>query len=506
MDVGGIADFAADVYMAAALGVSGSLTVAGHASMNDGLTVSGNRLEVTGSMGITGAVDFDSTLNVDGVADFKADVYMAADLGVSGSLTVEQNIAAVDATLSGDLSAVDGTFSGNVAAVDATLSGDLAAVDGTFSGNVAAVDATLSGDLAAVNATLSGDLAAVDATLSGDLAAVNATLSGDLAAVDATLSGDLAAVDGSFSGNISAVSGSLSWIGIAGDVAQRLYIVDADGSIKDEAKLTFDGSELNVQGNIEATNALFTGNVQVDGDLRVKGSMTYIDTQNMRVEDAFIYLATGSLGTTDSGIVLHGGAGAGMDLVIGQDGGAGEVIFGKGNRAPDGDGAMNDIALVPAWMSEVKLGANEGAMSGSLAFAAGDIKLMASSALKLEAYGEEYSLAADGSRLLWDAQFGASTTLVGAILSLAGGGSYAQDLVAHGAVAAGTAINFAAIGSLRAAVVGNAAEEKKALDVYLNGVRLALDLDYSIASATTIELEMAITAEDALFVVVHNPA
>jgi cytoskeletal protein CcmA (bactofilin family) len=484
MGVGGIADFAADVYMAAALGVSGSLTVAGHASMNDGLTVSGDRLEVTGSMGITGAVDFDSTLNVDGVADFQSAVYMAAALGVSGSLTVAQDISAVNATLSGDLDAVNGSFSADIDAVNATLSGDLGAVNGTFSGDLDAVNGSFSADIDAVNATLSGNLAAVDATLSGDLAAVSGSFSADL-----SVGGDL---------DVAATI-SADKIKIDSDVATRLYIVDADGSIKDEAKLTFASDTLTVDGD-----AVFTGDVQVDGDLRVKGAMTYIDTQNMRVQDAFIYLATGSLGTTDSGIVLHGGAGAGMDLVIGQDGGAGEVIFGKGNRAPDGDGAMNDIALVPAWMSEVKLGANEGAMSGSLAFAAGDIKLMASSALKLEAYGEEYSLAADGSRTLWDSQFGASTTLVGAILSLAGGGSYAQDIVAHGAVAAQAAISFSAVGTLRAGVVGTA-EEKKALDVYLNGVRLALGLDYSIASTTEVELEMAITADDALFVVVHNP-
>ena len=44
-------------------------------------------------------------------------------------------------------------------------------------------------------------------------------------------------------------------IKIDGDVAQRLYIVDADGSMKDEAKLTFNGTKLLVSAQLEVSGA-----------------------------------------------------------------------------------------------------------------------------------------------------------------------------------------------------------------------------------------------------------
>ena len=252
----------------------------------------------------------------------------------------------------------------------------------TFDGSELSVTGalTLSG-----NADLNGDLDAagtVDLAASGLATTVRGTLTVN---EGATLSDSLSVSElATFSNGITVNGAAADFnadltankMSIDGDVATRLYIVDSDGSIKDEAKLTFDGSVLEVDGD-----GHFTGDVQVDGDLRVKGSMTYIDTQNMRVQDAFIYLATGSAGTTDSGIVLHGGAGASMDLVIGQDGGAGEVIFGKADRSPDGDGAMDGIALVPAWMSSLKLGDAEGSLSGSLAISGNDLALTASSDL-----------------------------------------------------------------------------------------------------------------------------
>ena len=451
--------------------VGGDLHVSGPALFDGGLTVSsggasitGDRLEVTGSMGVTGAVDFDGTLNVDLVADFQSNVFMAADLGVSGSLTVQYDISAVDATLSGDLVAVSGSFS-------------------------------------------------ADLDVDGDLSAKK--------------------------------------VSIDGDVAQRLYIVDADGSIKDESKLTFDGSllaidgdlkvggndikasddsiaislsgadvtvkgDLTVEGNeiksttgtvmeLSGLDAIFKANVQVDGDLRVKGATTYIDTQNMRVEDAFIYLATGSLGATDSGIVLHGGAGAGMDLVIGQDGGAGEVIFGKGNRAPDGDGAMDGIELVPAWMSSLKVGDHEGSLSGSFEAVAAGAQLSAEADLLLKANGETaISFIESGEYAAFNAQFPGSS-LVAAIV--AAGGNFKQDSFLPGVVAANAAIDFStAVGSLRAASVADDAAKKLAMDVYLNGVRLAYTEDYVVHSATEIKLTMATMADDRLLIAIHNAA
>lgn len=518
LQVAGVADFAADVFMAASLGVSGSLTV------DNGLTVSGDRLEVTGSMGITGAVDFDSTLNVDGVADFKADVYMAAALGVSGSASVAGALDAGSLEVAG-LSDLNGAL-------------EVAGVADFASDVYMAAALGVSGSL-----TVAQDIGAVNVTLSGDLSAVSGSFSADL-----DVDGDLTAYK----------------ISIDGDIAQRLYIVDADGSIKDESKLTFDGSllaidgdlkvggndikasddsiaislngsnvavkgNLTVEGNeiksttgtvmeLSGLDAIFKANVQVDGDLRVKGSMTYIDTQNMRVEDAFIYLATGSAGTTDSGIVLHGGAGFDgvntIDLVMGQDGGAGEFIFGKGNRAPDGDGAMDGIALVPAWMSEIKLGGLEGSLSGSFAATAAGAELSssaaltvaagASDALTLGAFNKEIDLMQAAEKDDFDTKFTA-TSVVGALVELfdmIGGGSAAKGDLSVANVSTNT-LTFSSIGTLTAA-------EHKLVDVYLNGVLLSPSRDLSGLTTTTVDLDSNIAsglmADDVITVVIRSAA
>lgn len=380
---------------------------------------------------------------------------------------------------------------------------------------------TVNGAAADFNADVTANKISIDGDTSGRLYMVGSsgeimdqaqlTFADGSLAVKTTMGVSKFSVDSS-SGNVtvegildvnSALSASV--IKIDSDVAQRLYIVDADGSIKDESKLTFDGSELLVQGNIEAVDALFTGNVQVDGDLRVKGSMTYIDTQNMRVQDAFIYLATGSAGTTDSGIVLHEGAGVGMDLVIGQDSGAGEVIFGKMDRSPDGSGAMAGIQLVAAWANEVKLGGFEGSLSGSLAAeaGAGDVRLKAVGDLALEANGFTMELGTSAQYTTFDSNFSA-TTIVGALNELyaAGAGGSKKGNLSVAEVSAGV-LTFSSIGTL-----GSASQQF--VDVYLNGVLLAYGKDLSSVTTTTITIDggiaSALTADDCLTVVLRGAA
>jgi hypothetical protein len=499
--VAGVSDFAADVYMAADLYVSGAMEVA------QGLTVAGDRLEVSGTMGVTGAVDFDSTLNVDGVADFKADVFMAANLGVSGSLTVQYNIDAVDATLSGDLSAVSGSFSSDLD-VDGDLTVKKVSIDSDIAQRLYIVDAdgsikdeeklTFDGSELWVD----GDLEVVggDITLSNSMSISSAT-AGKL-----VLTSDLVEA----SGDIKVGGNDIK----ASDDSIAISLSGADVTVKGD--LTVEGNEIkSTTGTVlelSGDDAYFKSDVHVAGklfvdqDFVVKGTLTQIDTTNLRVEDAFIYLATGSLGTTDSGIVLHGGAGAGMDLVMGQDGGAGEFIFGKGNRAPDGDGAMNDIALVPAWMSELKVGALEGAQSGSFAAAADGAKLEAAADLLLAANSQTpISFIESGEYAAFNAQFPGSS-LVAAIV--AAGGNFKQDAFLPGVTAAGDLIDFeAALGfELRSAAIASSAAKKLAMDVYLNGVRLAYGDDYEIESETEISLEMSTMADDRLLVVVHNAA
>lgn len=74
-----------------------------------------------------------------------------------------------------------------------------------------------------------------------------------------------------FNGNVTA-----NKISIDSDVATRLYIVDGDGSMKDESKLTFSGSELKVDGAVSGSSATFAGET-------VMASATVSDLTNNRV-------------------------------------------------------------------------------------------------------------------------------------------------------------------------------------------------------------------------------
>ena len=75
------------------------------------------------------------------------------------------------------------------------------------------------------------------------------------------------------------------------------------------------------------------------------------------------------------------------------------------------------------------------------------------------------------------------------------------------AVSAGGAIDFSAdLGfKLRAGWDADDNSKEKAADVFLNGVRLKLGADYSLASDSTIELEMILEVDDVLFMVLFNP-
>jgi hypothetical protein len=308
-----------------------------------------------------------------------------------------------------------------------------------------------------------------------------------------------------FNGGVTANS-----IKIDSDVAQRLYIVDSDGSIKDESKLVFDGSDLSITGGLRVS-----GNAQVDGDLLVKGAFTYIETENMKVKDAFIYLATGSNGSVDSGLVLSKGAGASHDLILGQDGGAGEVIFAKvaHNSAGDSPADLDGAALVPAWMSEVKLGAAEGSLSGSLKHnsvgiqlesAAGkELSLSAAADLKLAANGNAAISFADAAQVP-DASFQAST-VVGMLNELridldnaSAGGNVSKAAYSGSQVAAGV-LSFAGQQTLASA-------NHKLVDVFLNGVLMAPGYDLTAITTTSVTFDGSIsfTADDVIVVVARG--
>jgi hypothetical protein len=531
--------------IAGAATVGSTLGVTGAASFSSTLSAGASSLSsaaiagaatVGSTLGVTGAATFSSSASISGGLSVTGDAALAADLGVMGDAAIMSNLdVAGDSYLNQRLLVsgsviIDDTLSvtgasslASAAIAGAATVGSTLGVTGAanFSSTLSAGASSLASAAIAGAATVGSTLGVTGAAnFSSTLSAGASSLAALGVAGSSVLAGSLS-VSGASSLNSLSVSGSVG-LAVAGpadfnggvtansikidsDTAQRLYIVDSDGSMKDEANLMYDGSKLDIIGNIRVS-----GNAQIDGDLLVKGAFTYIETENMKVKDAFIYLATGSNGSVDSGIVLSKGAGAGFDLIVGQDGGAGEIVFAKvaHNVLGDSPADLNGAALVKSWMSGSYYGSVEGTQIGHAGISAGKMELKSAAGvdLMLVARGDEsFKLADDGDMAQFEAQFGEGVSLVDAIVAAASGGNFKQDSFNPGAVGYGNDISFSAVGVLRAASIASNATKKVAMDVYLNGVRLSFGSDYSIPDVNNIRLVGVTTmVDDVISVVIHN--
>jgi hypothetical protein len=81
---------------------------------------------------------------------------------------------------------------------------------------------------------------------------------------------------------------------ITNEANNRVLTANGGGTINGEANLTFDG-----------TNLILNGNQTISGDLTVNGTTTTINTQNLNVADKFILLSSGSTSTNDGGIIIQ---------------------------------------------------------------------------------------------------------------------------------------------------------------------------------------------------------
>ena len=502
----------ASATIAGAATVGSTLGVTGAASFSSTLSAGASSLAsatiagaatVGSTLGVTGAASFSSSASIAGGLSVTGDAALAADLGVMGDAAIMSNLdVAGDSFLNQRLLVsgsviIDDTLSvtGASSLASATIAG--AATVGSTLGVTGA--ASFSSTLSAGASSLASLGVAGSSVLAGPLSVAGASSMNSLSVSGSV--GLAVAGPADFNGGVTANS-----IKIDGDTAQRLYIVDSDGSMKDEANLMYDGSKLDIIGNLRVS-----GNAQIDGDFLVKGAFTYIETENMKVKDAFIYLATGSNGSVDSGIVLSKGAGAGFDLIVGQDGGAGEIVFAKvaHNVLGDSPADLNGAALVKSWMSGSYYGSVEGTEIGHAGISAGKMELKSAAGvdLMLVARGDEsFKLADDGDMAQFEAQFGSDVSLVDAIVAAASGGNFKQDSFNPGAVNAVSDISFSAVGALRSASIASNAAKKVAMDVYLNGVRLSFGGDYSIQDVNNIRLNMATLVDDVISVVIHNAA
>lgn len=75
----------------------------------------------------------------------------------------------------------------------------------------------------------------------------------------------------------------------------RVVYAGASGALVDSSEMTFGAGGLTLAKDLSARSGSFSGDLSVEGDLQVKGALTYIDTQNLLVADAKIVISSGSL-------------------------------------------------------------------------------------------------------------------------------------------------------------------------------------------------------------------
>jgi len=170
-------------------------------------------------------------------------------------------------------------------------------------------------------------------------------------------------LSGSFSGSFFGNAAGLK-LDINNDGDNRVTTADGDGTLTAETNFTFDGSLLNVTGDVSASGGVNVGgNLAVDGgsitstaatvnvfnttpstinlgsnadtinigsatsnvtlgkdltvtgDLFVQGDTTNVNTANLYVEDKFILLNSGSANPDEAGLIVDEGASAGHAFV-----------------------------------------------------------------------------------------------------------------------------------------------------------------------------------------------
>ena len=457
----------------AAVNASGILTVTGNSVLasadigggfgSTGVTISGvGGIQANGALEVGGASMLSGSLNVLGASQFAA-------VNASGAVALASTLSAGVSTLASLVVTMGATVGTTLGVTGASTLASVGVTGGATVGGTLGVTGLSSLSAATVSSTL-GVMggASFSSTVAVTGASTFANISNQFNALSVTGSAGLAALGpASFSSTVG-VTGALT----AASPSNVMNGLSVTGSLG-----------LSVSSNLSVV-----GNATVNGDLYVKGTTTYIQTDNMIVKDAFIYLATGSAGTTDSGIVLSRGAGASFDLILGQDSGVGEFVFAKQavQAAFSSPAVINASALVPAWMSVAKIGANEGTLGGSLSMSGSNLLVKAESAnsLKLVALGDEvFNVAIDGEQDAFDILF-PSTSIIGAIISAKNSISSAalsQKGTLTSANVAANVLTFSSVGTLSSAA-------QKYIDVFLNGVLLAPVIDVVSVTTTTATL------------------
>ena len=328
-----------------------------------------------------------------------------------------------------------------------------------------------------------------------------------------------------FNGLVDVNAGlSASLIKIDGDTATRLYIVDADGSMKDEAKLTFDGSELLVDAALEVSGAAdLNGALDVAGASDLHGAVYAYST--LRADGAVDFNAAMDVaGASD----LHGAVRAYDALRV--DGAAdfkssmlvtGSVdmlstFHAVGAATLDSTLFVDGAVTLSGSMDLVDAGLQTITKQGGdlrINVAAGEL-LLSDKWNDASAWSAD-SIALSDSAAEWDnfkAAFGGEVSLLNAIVAANGGTAGGKfKKVITSAVNAGTAVagstiaKMAGAGDFAAGYAGlTAGTEKNKVDVYVNGQLMlegASD-DYEI-SAGDITFKFDLFVDDVILAIVR---
>lgn len=212
------------------------------------------------------------------------------DLNAGGNVAATGNVSGIDGTFSGDVSGANGTLTGdlgvtgNISCTDLSPSGTFAPIDITATGNISGVDGTFTGDLAvtgnasANELTLADDCNCVNLQASGDVnatgnvSAVNGNLSGDLGCDNIIAGGDITAT-GNMACDDSTVNGNLAVTGSIGGASAT--IVGAIGAASASLSGDLDCDDVNAGGDVKATGNVSGVLGTFTGDLvAVKGTFS----------------------------------------------------------------------------------------------------------------------------------------------------------------------------------------------------------------------------------------
>ena len=205
-------------------------------------------LSVSGSTELSGGVQLLTTLDVDGQSTL-------ASVNVQDLTSGRVVLAGTDGELEDSANL---TFDGTTLTTVGNISGSgTLEIDGQANLSSLSVEDLTSGRvvLAGTNGEIedSGNLTFDGSTL---------TVTGDVEATEVTASG----------GFLASSQSTLSSVNVTDLTSGRVVLAGTNGELEDSANLTFNGSLLDVTGNVSASGTFTAGNTTLDGTLTVTGN------------------------------------------------------------------------------------------------------------------------------------------------------------------------------------------------------------------------------------------